>query len=330
MNIFKFGFLLAGGILPLAAQSTAVNPRPVRLNLVAVDSAGRPVPDLTASECAVFDDGSRAPIVSLRLNQSENPRPLVILFDMLNAGEMSRGAVWNALKTSMAHLPSSGPLYLYLLVPDGSLYPVHPMPAATLAEQGSGAAWVNNIGPLLDAAIKVVNQSKPLEFRAASPTSLGARFNATVHALDRLGAQMRRLRGPNELLWLTYGVPSTFYMIDGNWFDGASILHQLGAAFVQAETTVYTADPGLNLQRGVLSRDALDILTGATGGRTFSTIELGRAIARIQADSRTNYSLEFQPSAGKLDGKYHKLRVTVARKGVRLQTEHGYFAPSRS
>ncbi|MGA2579432.1 MAG: hypothetical protein ABSH24_25765 [Bryobacteraceae bacterium] len=103
-----------------------------------------------------------------------------------------------------------------------------------------------------------------------------------------------------------------------------------GARFAGSGITVYTADPGIGLERGILDRDSLDILTGTTGGHAFSTIELSRAITRIESDALTNYSIAYQPSAKNWDGKYHKLRVTVDRKGVRLQTELGYYAASRS
>jgi len=90
--------LAAGGFTAHAQPSTS---KPVLLNVVAVDSAGKPVPDLTASDFSVFDDGSKQQIVSLRRNQSDQPKPLVILFDLMNSGESSRGAVWNAVKTSL-------------------------------------------------------------------------------------------------------------------------------------------------------------------------------------------------------------------------------------
>ena len=117
----------------------------------------------------------------------------------------------------------------------------------------------------------------------------------------------------------------------GRWSDDDGIsllpyLRELGARFVRSETTVYTADPGTSLQRGLLDRDALDVLTGATGGCAFSTVDLKHQVARIEADARTNYSIEYQPPAQNWDGKYHKLRVKVARKGVHLKTEAGYNA----
>jgi VWFA-related protein len=324
------GLLLTAGGFTVHAQTSASNQRAVLVNVVAVDSAGKPVPDLTASEFAVLDNGSPQQIASLRLNQSDKPGPLVVLFDLMNSGESSRGAVWNAVKTSLAHLPSTGPLYLYLLVEDGSLYPVHALPRAPVAQAAADASWVKDIGPLMDAAMQKVSQVRPLDFRAASGISLQSRFTATYRALDDMRALMAALPGPKELLWITYGIPSTIHLADRTWFDGVPFLRQMGARFVRSETTVYTADPGMNLQAGTLNRDSLDILTGATGGRVFSTIDLNRAVAQIEADARTNYTIDYQPPAKNWDGKYHKLRVTVARKGVRLQTELGYYAVSGS
>jgi VWFA-related protein len=67
-------------------------------------------------------------------------------------------------------------------------------------------------------------------------------------------------------------------------------------------------------------------LTGATGGRAFANVDMTKAITQAQADSRFNYTLEYQRSPSHWDGKYHKLRLTVDRKGVHAQTESGYFA----
>jgi hypothetical protein len=178
------GLLLAAGGIAVHAQTSASKPQAVVIKVVAADSAGNPVPNLTASDVSVFDNGSPQQIVSMRLNQSEGARPLVVLFDLMNAGESSRGAVWNAVKTSMAHLQSTGPVYLYLLVEDGSLYPVHALPGAAVAPEAANADWLKDIGPLMDAAMQKVSQAKPLEIRAASPNSLQARFSATYHALD--------------------------------------------------------------------------------------------------------------------------------------------------
>src|ERR1022692_4264384 len=78
-------------------------------------------------ESNLYDNGSPQKIVSVHLNQTDGPSALVILFDLLNSSFSSRGEIWEVMKRSLAHLPSAGNLYLYLLVDDGSLYPVHPL-----------------------------------------------------------------------------------------------------------------------------------------------------------------------------------------------------------
>jgi VWFA-related protein len=313
---FAAGWMLAASVLTLQAQPTPL----VALNVVALDSAGNPVTDLTAADFTVLDNGSRQQIAALRLNQSAAPTPVVILFDLMNLNIESRGAVENAVKTSLAKLPANDSLYLYLFTENGALYPVHGLDSTADAE------WPKDATPLLDAALQKVNQLRPQDIRSSSPIGLPVRFNATCKALDELRGRMAKLPGTKELFWVTYGFPSSIRMAGNGWWDGTPILRQLGTRFMQSGVAIYTADPGMNLTSGILNRDALDILAGATGGRAFSTIDLEKAIAQIEAGTRGDYSLEYRPAAKNWDGKYHKLRVTVERKGVRVQSENGYYA----
>jgi len=168
------GLLLAAAGFTVSAQ-TRSGQRAIKLNVVAMDSAGKPVPDLAASEFTVFDNGAPQQVVSLRLNQSDSPRPLVILFDLINSGETSRGVVWNAIKTPLDHVESSGPLYLYLLSEDGILYPVHALPAKPGAPADADASWTKDIGLLMNGAMQKVSQLRPQDFRPTSPVNLEAR-----------------------------------------------------------------------------------------------------------------------------------------------------------
>jgi VWFA-related protein len=318
------GLLLVAGFTIHAQQF----PSQVSLKVVAVNSSGNSVPDLTAADFKVFDNGAPQQIVAFRLNQNNAPRPLVILFDLLNSGFSSRGAILDAMKKSLPHLPSAG-LYLYLLTEDGGLYPVHALPGTDVAKEGANAAdsdWMEHIGPLLDAALRKTNQLRPEDVRASSSIALPSRFKITCNALDDMRAHMASLPGPKELLWVTYGFPSSIRLAGDGWWDGRPLLRQLGTRFVRSDITIYTVDPSIQIERGVLNRDALDVLTAATGGHTFETSDMNRAVSQAEADARINYSIEYQPPAKNWDGKYHKLRVTIARKGIHLQTEQGYYA----
>jgi hypothetical protein len=53
-------------------------------------------------------------------------------------------------------------------------------------------------------------------------------------------------------------------------------------------------------------------------------MDLTTALQRIFEDSRTNYTLSFDPAA--LDGTYHELKVKVARRGVDVFSRQGYLA----
>lgn len=72
------------------------------------------------------------------------------------------------------------------------------------------------------------------------------------------------------------------------------------------------------------SRGGLEYLAYSTGGQSaLNNAKLPESLQKIGNDLRTFYSLAFRPSdpAG---GKFHALRVTTARKGVRLRHRAGY------
>ena len=155
---------------------------------------------------------------------------------------------------------------------------------------------------------------------------LPVRFNTVCRTFDNLRARMEDMRGNKELLCVTYGIPSSIHYPDRGWFDGGPSLRQLGARFARSGVTIYTIDPGLNLDRGLLNRDALNTLTSATGGRAFAAIDLARAISHARADAKVNYTLEYQPSARNWDGTYHKVKVIYGREDVHIRSKSGYFA----
>src|ERR1035438_3635776 len=73
--------------------------------------------------------------------------------------------------------------------------------------------------------------------------------------------------------------------------------------------------------------ETLETLAGETGGLAFHHInDLSTAIQEAARDARVSYSLAFSLPAANLDGKYHRLEVTVKRPGVKLRYRPGYVA----
>jgi VWFA-related protein len=320
-------------------------PQPVRLNVVAVDSHGDPVDDLAKTDLQVFDNGKPEQIVSFRHDDSRVHRAAtlapgefsnrtgtnvrhatVILFDLLNEHMGARGNSWNELVRFLQPLEVSEGLYLYLLTLEGRLYPVHglPNPEAKDTPDSAGAPWTEQAKPLLDQAMKNVLRTRPIEIEA----NIDLRERLTYAALASLAARMESIPGRKNIVWIT------------------PYLRSLSARLDRANVSIYPVQqvpPGMAMQgdpearhSGLSSEDTLQEFARYTGGRSQgAALDIRAAIKAAMNDVRTSYQIAFAPAPQTLDGKFHKLRVTCARKGVRIQAKEGYYAvrddaPSRA
>jgi VWFA-related protein len=255
--------------------------------VIATDHAGHPVTDLQPEDLRVLDDGAQQRITSLRLNPSDPAQVLVILFDLLDLSFQQAGYEAEQLRKTFAGLTTSDTLYLYVLVANGNPYPVHALPGANASPPtAEDAHWIEQAGPLLDQALKKVSQARSIEF-IAQPEE---RFRATFSALESLEQSMARIGGRKQLLWITDGIPSSVRLTGEGPVNLASSLRKLGAQFSGANIAIYTLDPSLAL--GTLSRDGLEILSQATGGRTFISSDLKKALQQARMDTSASYLLE--------------------------------------
>src|ERR1035438_6257275 len=127
--------------------------------------------------------------------------------------------------------------------------------------------------------------------------------------------------------------------------DYSPLLQRLTAILDRAEVAVYTVRQPESMRPGtggvgadqaragsdgpgitMATEDTLDQFADLTGGHAFMTPDIRGAIARAAIDSRMSYLMAYAPSQGTWDGKYHKIRVTTTRKGVKLETKQGYYA----
>src|ERR1035438_1910647 len=275
----------------------------VELKVIATDGAGNPVTDLQPSDLRVVDNGSYQPITSLRLNQPQTTPTRAILLDLMDLSFPQRAYAVNQLKESLTGAQFSAGLHLYLLVADGSIYPV----------PGLG-------GDQLDQAIAKVNRVRPMDVKA-DPVE---RFKTTYSALDSMSQELARFPGSKQLLWITDGIPSTMRMVQG-WMDLTPRLRQLAAQFNRGDIVVYTLDPSLIL--GTLNRDGLAVLSAATGGRSFGSSDLNMAVKQMGRDTSATYLLDYSPTAAtKAEDTLRAVKLTSTRKGVRVLSRQVYLA----
>jgi hypothetical protein len=77
---------------------------------------------------------------------------------------------------------------------------------------------------------------------------------------------------------------------------------------------------------GVNSEEGLRQIADWTGGPAKATNAIPSTVRQAMNDARTSYQIGYYPPPANWDGKFHNLRVTCARKGVRIQAQTGYYA----
>jgi hypothetical protein len=97
-------------------------------------------------------------------------------------------------------------------------------------------------------------------------------------------------------------------------------LREFGEALARSGVAIYA------VPQSVVVGPGLDELAGLTAGRLNQDKDVGAAVRQARNDLRTSYQIGYFPPPQNWDGKFHKLRITCKRKGVRIQARSGYTA----
>ena len=103
--------------------------------------------------------------------------------------------------------------------------------------------------------------------------------------------------------------------------DNLSFVDRIATALDRDGITLSSVHQGHNIENGDLA--TLERFAEFTGGKVYAN-EFEKAVKEVMAASRSAYVIEYD--GPRLDGKYHKIRVTCSRKGVHLQVKQGYYA----
>jgi VWFA-related protein len=328
--------------------------RMIRLDVSAVDAAGRPVAGLQASDFAVREDGrpvditffeAVSPAVGLEAATAGAPRPLprrILL--LVDAGRMGQGQLLRARQSAARFIgEGTAPGDWVRLVNlstgrfrDGRIPEDRARLQSAARELARGADPWRSEGAESEALVERVESDPdvmPSEVETSGRfLSVFAQTSGLLGTLETLLVQLQGVSGRKALVLISPGFPQLR--------DLDRELERVATLARQAATAVYFVDAlgldGLIPEPGQRMRPAFDTawargggaqdLAEATGGFTsrFSN-SLLPALSRVAAEMHTYYVIGYVPSRPE-DGRFRSVNVRVSVPGVQARTKKGYLA----
>jgi VWFA-related protein len=325
-------------LLPAAGQNPVFQSetRIVEVAIVAHDSKDEAVTDLTADDFHVFDNGAEQKILSFDK-----------LWDPPHAADGLPIGLPPKRRTVVLidNLHASGAEQIYARQGLFDMLKVSP--------QGSDRISIYTLGDELRVLKDFTPYTMGLrmavgEYSGEEPTIPPAsRFLWTLQALRTIAADLKKIPGEKNLVWLTSGFRIESYE------DVARTMRELAAA----QVVLYPVDasglkllpppPGMRRlpwQQAGAGRGRGDSssvsavepesegmyeLAELTGGRVYDdSNDLAGLIRAAIEDSREGYALTYAPNNYQKDGSAHEVKVRTERKGLELRYRPGYFADS--
>jgi len=169
-----------------------------------------------------------------------------------------------------------------------------------------------------------------------------ARLDGTLGVLERVLSAMAPVKGRKSLLLVSEGFiyePNIegFRRVTQASRRSNVALYFLDARGLEGSSSVFGAEFG----PPVADQDVLPTLSdqweGASGAQSLAaetggfsirnTNMLAGGLERIARESEAYYLLGYQPRNAARDGKFRKIEVKVARRGVDVRARRGYYAP---
>lgn len=294
----------------------------VRLNVGVVDKRGRPITDLDQSHFTVFEDGVKQQIT--RFEPSTAPFSVVLMLDMSGSTLGYR----QVIKLSASR-------FIDALGPEDRVAVIEFNDKVALRND-----FTTNYGTILHSISVASGQGKTQYFKALE------------FALDKLAREKSRRKA---IIILSDGVDTAARDKDRDALDGLSdtqvataikpensdlLNHVLNRADRQG-VTIYplalpTGDPAKladptprQVAMYKAARARLQIVADRSGGALNSIDHLeqmGLLYAKVAADIRTLYTIEYQPANDKRDGTWRSIRIETRNADLISRTRTGYFA----
>lgn len=146
-----------------------------------------------------------------------------------------------------------------------------------------------------------------------SSGGFGADYRAMMRQLERARATVYSMNIGEEPMLVDASVASTYRDTLDYLGYGAPAEDQLGRGV------------GMGGSSSAAYNQFMAVLAHETGGRFFAGYDYGQSLESVDDDTRHYYLIGYEPPSAKRAGRYRGIDISVARKGVRVQTRQGRF-----
>ena len=311
--------------LPAAAQDddpVRVDSSIVRLNVGVVDDRGRPITTLDRTSFSIYEDGVKQDIS--HFVAAPAPFSVVMMLDMSGSTRSFR-----------QNIQMAAARFLDALAPDDRI---------AVVEFYRKVNLLNDFTTDRRAAfhsISVANGSGQTDF-----------YKGLLFALEKLGREKNRRKA---IVVLTDGIDTEAQDADRKLLanlrddqiptaikpEANEVLRRVLDRADAQGVTIYplalpTGDPARladptprQVAMYTAARTRLKLVADRTGG-TLNSIkrleDMGTLYALVAADLRTLYTIEYQPTNDKRDGKWRAITIEVDRPDLIPRSRQGYFA----
>jgi VWFA-related protein len=346
------------GLSSAAAEQNSGGPTTLQVysrltvvDVIATDSAGRPVQGMKQSDFTLFEDGKPQPIHNfeevievgvpalpqLPPNVYTNLQPEaasaavnIVLLDFANEAPVDT--------TNPAEVRTSIRIQHY--VKDAAVNALDQMPAGTRVMV---LLMTNHLRILQSFTsgkemLKAVIEAAPYDLDGNGDRQCvqsDERNRMVLESFDQIAADVFPIKGRKNLLWFTMGIPQITDPDERPVClpDYTTSLTNAYGLLATSQVAVYPIDArGVGSyirQSGALL--SMDAVAQATGGMAYyNTNNISAAMLKALDNGANYYSMAYIPPDGKYDGKYHAIDVKIDRPGVNLVFRKGYYADDLS
>jgi len=302
---------------PIRIDSTVV-----KLNIGVVDSSGRPITNLNGSDFSIFEDGVKQEIS--RFEATTAPFSVVMLLDMSGSTLGFRQVI-----------QQSAFRFIDALSPDDRIAVIEFSDKTNLLND-----FTTDRRPVANS-IRVANGRgktqlfKALDFALKKLSNESTRRKAIIVLTDGGDSSVRE--DDRDLL---QKVPEDQLAERIDPAKNATLQSTLSRSDAQG-VTIYplalpTGDPAkladptpFQIALFQAARSRLKIIADRTGGSMHAINrleEMGKLYAIVAAEMRTLYTVEYQPTNEKRDGKWRSITISTTKPDLISRTRQGYFA----